>query len=904
VTTFYGYQRVLYNARVKEEREEGNTVVLSWVLPDDKQVTGRGRGKSLKAARKEANRHILEQLPEPKEAQKLIPIWRKVLDTTRQQLNAEVRADEQRPEEGKHIIEWMIDDGSPTARGGGGRTLKGTGKAKDRFLAELEALEQISLAAEHTRRELSAPREEKARAAQDAAWAADVLTAHEITYYLTLKNHVVSRMRIQSTESTLPQGDKEYVSTLEWRFFEPSVPTKTYVTTGVGKSKMMSRALAAKHMLEDRGMVLSITREDREQAHAIRTMCLNVGTTCVNDDFDVRMANRVMQTVAPNAHPLFLVELWRTAILKACTDSLVLPKSMDADVWTEMLDESTFVMEADALSALRHVQVGGEFENEKTKAYYCTFRYLIASERRAQFRQAMEGRLGNEDNAKSELEYFDMNVAHQTTPFISLVPPSSVMPTEFVVGDILLISTPDVRRPLLGRVTSKNEGSEPRLTLRLLRKENPVSDASTVKIANLDAEITALRQIEALDGFAGPVGRRKLGKESRFNFDPELREIILNLDENPTAALGRLELVHGPPGTGKTYTACELVKQWLSVEDARPKILCTTDSNAAADNLYEALINARVRALRYRATPTEQCENAPSYERWKETQDPYVRMKIWQEMFENYPVIVSTCSSSGQALFDKFSFDALIVDEATQTSEPSLLIGLGHGVRQAVLIGDPKQLPPCVFETPELKTTLFHRLDETQPDKAKLFLSEQRRMHRDIMDFPNKFFYDGRLVALVDPDPVPGWPGTNRVIFRQIESEENSLKSSKFNKGEIIAVVEEVRRLYNADPTLSIAVLTPYLAQKQMLKRALLGYEHVAVNTIDGYQGNEADVVLFSTVRSQYLGFVNDAQRANVALTRAKRGLIVFGRRECLNQSPLWTEWVKWVESHTIKAKE
>merc|ERR1712112_156307 len=174
------------------------------------------------------------------------------------------------------------------------------------------------------------------------------------------------------------------------------------------------------------------------------------------------------------------------------------------------------------------------------------------------------------------------------------------------------------------------------------------------------------------------------------------------------------------------------------------------------------------------------------------------------------------------------------------------------------------------------------------------------------MSFPNEQFYKGQLRARVNPDVPKGWPDTNlRVLFREVQGQETVKKSSKMNYAEVDAVKHEVANLYEADSTQTIAVITPYVAQKMAIKKSLeQNYPKVHVHTIDGYQGNEADVVLFSTVRSTTLGFVDDSKRINVALTRAKRGVIVFGRQRILDQSQVWRAWLEWLSKYTRTTQE
>jgi superfamily I DNA and/or RNA helicase len=241
--------------------------------------------------------------------------------------------------------------------------------------------------------------------------------------------------------------------------------------------------------------------------------------------------------------------------------------------------------------------------------------------------------------------------------------------------------------------------------------------------------------------------------------------------------------------------------------------------------------------------------------------------------------------------------------------------------QQAVLIGDQKQLPATVLsklaQREGLGLSLFERMVDA--GVAPTLLQEQRRMHSSIAEFPNQTFYSGQLINAVDDDSfaqVPGfpWPTEDcRVCFVDVANQnaEGKVGFSTFNTAEAEAVAGVLRNMLEAGvQPHEIGILTAYLAQKQELMRAIrdMGMSHVfpsvTVDTVDGYQGMERDIVLFSATRSNdqsIIGFLSDARRMNVMLTRARRGLVVFGNSNTLryNQSmdSQWRSWLDWVES-------
>lgn len=266
------------------------------------------------------------------------------------------------------------------------------------------------------------------------------------------------------------------------------------------------------------------------------------------------------------------------------------------------------------------------------------------------------------------------------------------------------------------------------------------------------------------------------------------------------------------------------------------------------------------------------------------------------------------------------NFRRVIIDECTQASEPAALVALGRKCEQVVLVGDHKQLPATVLsllaQRNGLGQSLFERMVSTNGISPTL-LTEQRRMHSSIAEFPNRTFYNSELVNAVDDSlfaPVPGfaWPQHDcRVCFVDVsEGTEGQKVFSKFNTFEAEAVADVVGNVIDAGfPPQDIGILAAYVAQRNEIIRALSlkGLSHVvpmiSIDTVDGYQGNERELILFSATRSnnqQSIGFLSDARRMNVMLTRAKKGLIVFCNaktlRDCSSHESHWRSWLEWVE--------
>jgi len=371
----------------------------------------------------------------------------------------------------------------------------------------------------------------------------------------------------------------------------------------------------------------------------------------------------------------------------------------------------------------------------------------------------------------------------------------------------------------------------------------------------------------------------------------------------------RLSLVQGPPGTGKTHVACAILAAWASIYcSLGERILAVADSNVAADNIY-----VRLQKMGIECTRVGQGKEV----------DTLSGDALFREV-QRAKIVVATCIGSGMEVLTNKSaggFQRVLVDECTQACEPSVLVPLGRQCEQVVLIGDHAQLPATVLskaaQNEGLGLSLFERM-VTSTGLEPTLLLEQRRMHSSIADFPNHMFYSGQLMNAANDsalEAVPGfaWPNSDcRVAFVDVSSGiiEGRRGFSTYNTAEAEAVASVLENIINAGyPPDQIVVLTAYLAQKQELQRAIrdrgLGRYLTSchVDTIDGYQGMEQGLVLFSATRnneSNALGFLADNRRMNVMLTRAKQGLIVFGNQVTLQNSESihskWPAWLQWVE--------
>jgi predicted DNA helicase len=261
-------------------------------------------------------------------------------------------------------------------------------------------------------------------------------------------------------------------------------------------------------------------------------------------------------------------------------------------------------------------------------------------------------------------------------------------------------------------------------------------------------------------------------------------------------------------------------------------------------------------------------------------------------------VICTTNSTAGSEILKGEKFDFAVIDEATQSTEPSALIAVLKAKR-FIMAGDHKQLPPTVLNEEaacrSFTKSLFERLLALYGDKIRVMLDVQYRMNEEIAEFPNREFYDGKLKAdeqvkrrtlrdilpeSVDEDREDVKPFLFIDTCDELEERVRKGSTSRENPGEAQLVKDIAERLLNRGirPE-DIAVISPYDDQVAQIKR-MLHVEGLEIKTVDGFQGREKEVVIVSFVRSNKsgtIGFLKDLRRLNVSITRAKRKLVLIG---------------------------
>ena len=292
-----------------------------------------------------------------------------------------------------------------------------------------------------------------------------------------------------------------------------------------------------------------------------------------------------------------------------------------------------------------------------------------------------------------------------------------------------------------------------------------------------------------------------------------------------------------------------------------------------------------------------------------------IENRMIKDIIDSSDVILATNSSSALEAIARVKFDVAVIDEASQATIPSVLIPIAKAHR-FILAGDHKQLPPTIISdrAGALSKTLFEELIRIYPFKSQL-LNIQYRMNSLLMKFPNEEFYDNGLKSDSSVDDIKirdildSHQDEEALLFIDTsdiaDNRERHLKDSKSIVNEIEAEIAiRIADDYLSDGVneLDIGIISPYADQVKIIQENT----EIEVKTVDGFQGREKEIIIISTVRSNdngNIGFLSDLRRLNVAITRAKRKLIIIGNKDTLITNPTYERLINFCEDENLLEK-
>ena len=394
--------------------------------------------------------------------------------------------------------------------------------------------------------------------------------------------------------------------------------------------------------------------------------------------------------------------------------------------------------------------------------------------------------------------------------------------------------------------------------------------------------------------------------------------------------------IQGPPGTGKTTVIRELVEQQL-LRYPSSRILIVSQANVAVDNALSGIVRDHEHI-------TIRCGNATKvsrslqpvmldnkyaryinsiesmqgrvdediYSKWMEFVAPEsgINPNIGELIIKSCKIVGATCIGLAKKRIglERIEFDLVIIDEAGKALPGEILIPVLRA-RKLVMIGDHMQLPPVinpalydpekieledrdVIESCLFSVSLFQRLFESAPESNKTMLQTQYRMPAVVGTMVSELFYNKQLEnGAGTDDRKPLYSGSNLTFYdfsrdRQYREEKRE-EFGLINVREADFVTHLLLRITESSPGHSIAVITPYRGQMRLIQNRVLQADHmlrkenIRVNTIDAFQGDEAEIVIYCTTRGRkHTLFFSDVKRINVALSRARNELIIVGRAQ------------------------
>ncbi|MDR2145798.1 MAG: AAA family ATPase [Tannerella sp.] len=301
-----------------------------------------------------------------------------------------------------------------------------------------------------------------------------------------------------------------------------------------------------------------------------------------------------------------------------------------------------------------------------------------------------------------------------------------------------------------------------------------------------------------------------------------------------------------------------------------------------------------------------------------------LELSIKSAIFKENQVVAATMIGSSFNILKGMSFSTVFMDEAAQALEPACWTPVTKANR-VIFAGDHRQLPPTVksYEAAQngLMHTLFERIMERKPE-CSVLLTTQYRMHETIMNFSSQQFYENRLIAapsvrdktLIDNDIPVEWIDTSQSLFSELRQMDGT---SIYNREEahlmfsaLFDYMEKIGEARILEEKITVGVISPYSAQVDLFRQQIREYNYfeqflsnrlITIRTIDGFQGQERDIIAISLVRSNRnarIGFLADYRRINVAMTRARKKLLIIGDSSTLRKDPFYESLFLYVQKN------
>jgi ATP-dependent RNA/DNA helicase IGHMBP2 len=446
--------------------------------------------------------------------------------------------------------------------------------------------------------------------------------------------------------------------------------------------------------------------------------------------------------------------------------------------------------------------------------------------------------------------------------------------------------------------------------------------------------------------------------------DYKISEGTNNLNESQKNAVEKvLEsedicIIHGPPGTGKTTTLVNSIESVLTFEK---QVLVVAPSNTAVDliasilkqkglnvvrignpakvnnenikitfdskveshllypelkKMYKEADSLRNQALKFKRNfGKEQKENRKallSESKALINDAKRIEKIINQDILDSSQVICATFVGTSEENLRSRSFSTVFIDEAGQSLEPACWIAIKKS-QKVVLAGDHKQLPPTIKSDLALKKglgiTLFEKCINNQPDSS-ILLDTQYRMNEKIMNFSNNKFYDSKLKADISVKDYLLFDEDKPVLFIDTAgcgfNENINPKTKSYSNPDEINILINHLNIYLPQITqnVSIGIISPYKEQVIDIEKTIdknnYPNANIFIDTVDGFQGQEKDIIYISLVRSNEnceIGFLSDIRRMNVAMTRAKKKLIIIGDSATISENNFYSDFLNYIES-------